>query len=354
VARQGIVAGVAGRAEGVPLRTLPRTAPASAAATAMRFDDGRLHLHHGPIDLVIGAEGAGQATKTAFDAAAARFAPLLDELVAELALLRTPLTKTTRQPAGTVARRMRAACQPHVTRCSGDDYVTAMAAVAGAVADEILAVMCDAADLDRAYVNNGGDIALYLNPALPSQPQFSIGICADPDVVFQTYTGADLAAGHPPRSLDNDAFAGTIMLTAMDQVGGVATSGWKGRSHSFGVADLVTVLAPCAAAADVAATLIANAIRPDYDAAVVCDAIDRQPANSLSPDSDLADRLVTVAVDPLSPDVIAAALRHGVRVADEMRRDGLIIAAYAVLQGYGFHCGPVPAHARDTDIRQVT
>ena len=41
---------------------------------------------------------------------------------------------------------------------------------------------------------------------------------------------------------------------------GVATSGWRGRSFSLGIADAVTVLARTGAAADAAATIIANAV----------------------------------------------------------------------------------------------
>src|SRR3546814_3371169 len=58
---------------------------------------------------------------------------------------------------GPVARRMVAACRPHRLQ-----FVTPMAAVAGAVADHLLAAMTAAADLKRAYVNDGGDIALHL------------------------------------------------------------------------------------------------------------------------------------------------------------------------------------------------
>ncbi len=39
-----------------------------------------------------------------------------------------------------------------------------MAAVAGSVAEEILCAMTAAAPLSRAFVNNGGDIALHLAP----------------------------------------------------------------------------------------------------------------------------------------------------------------------------------------------
>jgi ApbE superfamily uncharacterized protein (UPF0280 family) len=68
----------------------------------------------------------------------------------------------------------------------------------------------------------------------------------------------------------------------------VATSGWRckgkgGRSFSFGIADAVTVLAGSAAAADAAATVIANAVDlPGHGA------ITRRPASAIDPDSDLA------------------------------------------------------------------
>ncbi len=57
---------------------------------------------------------------------------------------------------GPVAQRMVAACRPPGV------FVTPMAAVAGSVADEILGVMVEAAPLDRAFVNDGGDIAVHL------------------------------------------------------------------------------------------------------------------------------------------------------------------------------------------------
>jgi ApbE superfamily uncharacterized protein (UPF0280 family) len=46
-------------------------------------------------------------------------------------------------------------------------------------------------------------------------------------------------------------------------VRGIATSGWRGRSFSLGIADSVTVLARTAAQADAAATVIANAVDAD-------------------------------------------------------------------------------------------
>ena len=230
---------------------------------------------------------------------------------------------------------------PHADIYRDAYYVTAMASVAGAVADEILSVMRDAAELDRIYVNNGGDISLYLHPAAVAVPHYTIGICADPDAVLWSHINPDALAGNQVARPVPDAFADTIKITAADQVGGIATSGWKGRSHSLGVADLVTVLAPTAAAADVAATLIANAVWPDDNNKTDLPGVHRQPANVLAPDSDLGSRLVTVHVDCLPDHVIIKALRRGAGVAEDMRQSGHISAAYAVVQGQGFVCDMV-------------
>jgi ApbE superfamily uncharacterized protein (UPF0280 family) len=188
-------------------------------------------------------------------------------------------------------------------------FITPMAAVAGSVADEIMAAMCAAADLDRAYVNNGGDIAIHLAP------------------------GAEMRAAIAGTGHD---FADRLLIRAADPVRGIATSGWRGRSFSLGIADAVTVLAKDAAAADAAATLIANAVDLPSHGAVV-----RQPANELSPDSDLGARRVTTAVGPLSADDVAEALDRGAAVAEAYRRRGLIVAAALFLAGDTRVCGKI-------------
>ena len=52
------------------------------------------------------------------------------------------------------------AIRPHLYRYESGDFITPMVAVAGSVADYILDAM--GGGLDRAIVNNGGDIALHL------------------------------------------------------------------------------------------------------------------------------------------------------------------------------------------------
>lgn len=264
---------------------------------AARTPDGsRLHLQHGPIDLIVEAWGEPADVADAYRRAWERFQPLLDELVAELPALRRPLDPLVDAFSGSVARRMAAA-----VRSFGDRFITPMAAVAGAVADEICAVMAADGTLHRAYVNDGGDIALFLSPGA----SFDVGVVAVPD---------------------RPALLGKATVRSDGPIRGVATSGRHGRSFSLGIADAVTVLAADAARADAAATLIANAVDlPGHPA------IHRVPASELDPDSDLGSRLVTAEVGALGPDEVARAIERGVDEAERMRDDGLIIAAVLCL-----------------------
>jgi len=267
------------------------------AQIAMLPDGRRLHLQHGPIDIVAEAFGEICEVQAAYAQAAARFATILAPLVDELAVLRTPIAEPRPLPRGPVARRMVAAAWPHRSV-----FVTPMASVAGAVADEVLAAMLKGRTLSRAYVNNGGDIAFHLAPG----ESLCVGIVND-----QRQPAID---------------ARTI-LTADQPARGLATSGWQGRSFSFGIADSVTALARNAAAADAAATLIANAVNVEHPG------ISRWPANRLREDSDLGAQLVTVDVDRLPADLIAHALEAGAATARRMRGRGLIHSAYLSLQG---------------------
>ena len=263
---------------------------------------GRLHLQHGPIDLVVAAEGEPHACRAAYAALAARFTTVLGELCEELPALRAAAGQPVHGP---VARRMAAAVLPHaaVLPDAGQRFITPMAAVAGAVADEMLAAMTRATRLRRAYVNNGGDIALHLAPG----ERFRTGLVDRPD---------------------QPALFATAAITAADGIGGIATSGWRGRSFSLGIADAVTIFARDAAQADAAATVVANAVDlPGHPA------IERVPAESVQADSDLGHRLVTRHVGPLTTAEIAEALARGHAIAAQLRDAGLIAAASLHCQG---------------------
>ncbi len=280
-----------------------------------RTAKGRLRLLHGPVDLILDLSGPAAEVSAAEAAARRAFTGLLEALVAELALLRTGVSAASPEPVGPVARRMMAAVRPHAAA-----FVTPMAAVAGAVADHMLAAIRDAADLRRAMVNNGGDIALHLAPGEGCR----IGI--HDHVHF-------------------GRLAGVVEIAAADGIGGVATSGWRGRSHSLGIADAVTVLAATAAEADAAATMIANAVDLPGSPLVA-----RRPARELAPDSDLGERLVTVGVGPLLPAEAARALDRGAAHARNLLDHGLIRAAFLVLDGQGRSVGraePIPLSEGD-------
>jgi len=260
----------------------------------------RLHLQHGPIDLIIEAWGGAAERDRAHRAAIARFDTILNELVAELALLRRPCPPSGLAVKGVVARRMFAAVQPFA---ADGLFVTPMAAVAGAVAEEVLDHMLSAADLDKAYVNNGGDIALHLGEG-------------------ERFDVAMIALDAMP------ADGGRVTIEAGDPVRGIATSGRHGRSISLGIADSVTVLAQSAAMADAAATLIANAVDLPGHPAVM-----RQSATSVRHDSDLGERLVVTGLGALTRNEIDAALGRGLAAAVDMRAAGRIAAAALFLRG---------------------
>lgn len=254
----------------------------------------RLHLQHGPIDLIIGADGERD---TAFAAAEARFSTVLAELVDELVDLREPMSEATQIPVGETAKRMHGAVSAFLSY----GYVTRMAAVAGSVAESVLAAMVAEAKLRRAYVNNGGDIALHLAQG----EEFSMAMASE--------RGADL---------------GRVVIRPDDGVRGVATSGRGGRSLSLGIADSVTVLAGSASEADVAATLIANAVDlPGHPG------IRRQSAKDVREDSDLGELPVVVGCGPLSGAERDRSLAAGLQRANDMMQRGLIVGAALFLQG---------------------
>jgi ApbE superfamily uncharacterized protein (UPF0280 family) len=186
-----------------------------------------------------------------------------------------------------------------------------MAAVAGSVAQEIIAHYAGPG-ITRAWANNGGDIALHLS----AQASVRIGLWSDLARLDETALAGKLAT---------DA---RFTVHAAMPVRGVATSGWRGRSFSMGIADSVTVLAATAAEADAAATVIANAVDIAHEGIV------RRPANTLKDDTDLGDRLVTVDVPALPPQLVHRALANGLARARELRAASLIWHVALVCQDW--------------------
>ncbi len=265
--------------------------------------DNRLHLQHGPIDIIAHVDAPEEVRKRLYSTASHRFSTVLDELVAELDLLKQPWSADLPDPKGGIAQKMCFAVR------GSNIFVTPMAAVAGAVAEEILEAMLFEAknqdpcleEIQRMYVNNGGDIAFWLNAG----ESFSIGVVDNPGI-------PELNA--------------RVSLAYESPVRGIATSGWRGRSQSLGIADAVTVLAGSAAIADAAATLIANDVNVDYPGIL------KRPASEVKDESDLGMLPVTVDVPPLPFDQISEALKRGAQTAGDFIRTGKIEAAYLSLQ----------------------
>ena len=277
-------------------------APHPSGAACAVLEDGRWHFQHGPIDLIIGIEGEPAAVQAAILRAWHRFTQVLAELVGELPSLRRPAGQGA-APQGRVAARMLAACLPHASQV----FVTPMAAVAGSVADELIAFFAAEPGIRRAYVNNGGDIALHI----ATGQAYRVGLFSDLGRVGRDALGLD----------------GAFEISAAMPVRGIATSGWRGRSFSMGIADSVTVLAVDAAQADVAATLVANQVYVSHPA------VRRAPADTLKDDTDLGSRLVTVDVGALPRAAIEQALNLGAAYAQRLCDDRSIHGAVLMLQG---------------------
>jgi ApbE superfamily uncharacterized protein (UPF0280 family) len=274
------------------------------------LSQGRRHFQHGPIDIIAYAEGDPSSVAQAHEAAWQRFGQILPELVDELAELRKPVGGTV-ELKGPIAQSMWQACKDCLIDSDAGAFLTPMAAVAGSVAQDLSACY-QTSGIRRAWVNNGGDIALHLT----EDTAVSIGLFAD------------LAR------LDQQQLVSGIQTDAVFKVqygmgiAGVATSGWRGRSFSLGIADSVTVFAASASQADAAATMIANAVN------VVNARIVRQPANAVKDDSDLGQQLVTVSVPKLSQDEIYEALEAGLKKAHMLKQNGLICSSVLSCQGW--------------------
>ena len=265
--------------------------------------DNRLHLQHGPIDIIAHVDAPEEVRKRLYTSASNRFSTVLVELVAEMDLLKQPWSADLPDSKGGIAQKMCFAVR------GSDILVTPMVAVAGAVADEMLETMLFEAQkpdscvehIHRMYVNNGGDIAFWLNTG----ESFSIGVVDNPGI-------PELNA--------------RVSLAYESPVRGIATSCWRGRSLSLGIADAVTVLAGSAATADAAATLIANEVNVDFPGIL------KRPASEVKDESDLGMLPVTVDVPPLPVDQISEALKRGAQTAGNFIRTGKIEAAYLSLQ----------------------
>ena len=246
--------------------------------------DNRLFLNHGPIDIVL--EAFGKDKPLAYEKAKKYFSTLLNELVLDMDLL-----KKEGVPHRNFNNKISQSMQ-NATEKFYPDFITPMAAVAGSVADNILNVLVKDTKLEKAYVNNGGDVSFYLT----ENQTVKSSLASIPNIIAE--------------------------IDYKDKSRGIATSGWRGRSFSLGIADSVTVLADNAAMADAAATMIANSVNIKNHPLII-----KKPAEEIYEDSDLKNLMVTVEVGDLKQSEIEDALRNGNEVGKTYLENGLINSA---------------------------
>ncbi len=190
-------------------------------------------------------------------------------------------------------------------RSFDDPTITPLIAVAGAGADEVADFVFNTEEPSKVIINNGGDIAIRLR-----EPEVvQIGIKTD---------------------LTNKAVTHILSVSAKDGIGGVATSGFGGRSLTRGIANAAVAVAEDACLADVAATLIGNVTN------IQSPNVTKALAKQLYESTDIPDLWVTTSVGHLERWEIEEALGRGIQNALAFEEKGLIIGAFlAVKDQYG-------------------
>ena len=178
----------------------------------------------------------------------------------------------------------------------GDEDLTPMASVAGAIADAV-ATFLMSRGMTKVIVDNGGDLAIRIG-----DPEERVRVGLRPRV--------------DQRDLDK-----ILVLTGQRASWGVATSGLGGRSLTRGIAWSATALAEKGALADAAATSIANSTWVEWSG------VERKKARDVDPHSDIGDLEVTVNIGELPPEVALLGMRKGVEKARLLMEKGVILGA---------------------------
>ncbi|SMB93370.1 hypothetical protein SAMN00808754_0845 [Thermanaeromonas toyohensis ToBE] len=185
-------------------------------------------------------------------------------------------------------------------RATGDPTLTSMAAVAGSFAWVVREFLVEEG-ATKVLINNGGDIALYLAQ------------------------GESTRVGIVPRlGLKPTHY---IEVKDSDGIGGIATSGFGGRSFTLGIADAAVAIASTAPLADALATILGNAVNAEHPE------IKRKPARELDPASDLGSLPVTTWVGNLPLSIVEEALEKGYQKAIELYHKSLLKGAVLILKG---------------------
>jgi len=264
--------------------------------TIHRLQGGSILAECGPMRLVISAYlGKLPQPDMAFRAARESFG-FLEAVAQERLCLSRPFRECSGKGKNALVARM-----IESVSAVGDEDLTPMAAVAGAIADEV-ADFLSARGMTKVVVENGGDLSVRLR----GDESVTVGI--------------------RPR-VDAEEISHVITLDPSRPAWGVATSGLGGRSLTRGVASAATVVARSASLADAAATAVANASLVE-DGQVV-----RQPAEALDPYTDIPGLLVTVKAGPLSQTKRSLAMVQAMERAEELISRKVILGAFVAVQG---------------------
>ncbi|MFZ5633487.1 MAG: UPF0280 family protein [Bacillota bacterium] len=252
---------------------------------------GKVLVDYGPVSMVIEAGGSGgpmtAAALKGAETAVRQLEALSGVLDRARVLARDALTDGA-DPA--VLNRM-----IEVTRATGEPDITPMAAVAGAFAEQALEGAAGEG-ATRIIVNNGGDIAIRLGKG----ESIRVGIVTD------------LASGKVTHFID---------LKGEYGLGGIATSGFGGRSFTKGIASAVVVLAGTAAQADACATMVANAVYAGHPG------IKLRKAEELDPLTDIRGQVVVEKVGRLDGPTVRKAIASGQERFFRYREKGLLFGA---------------------------
>ncbi len=250
----------------------------------------------GPATLVLKGEKDGREYTFDRAAVAARVEAILTDIRECLPVLKERAWRIKKPGAlPSVAKKMIAAAL-----AIDAETLTPMAAVAGAVADELKEFLKEDG-LEFISVNNGGDIAVHNG----FKKQVTVGI-------------GDIRKSNASPYL--------LRIAGLADFG-VATSGFGGRSLTLGVADMVSVVALSPPVADAAATFICNNTSLE-DPSIV-----RRRAADIDPLTDIPEEFVTVQIGPLSTQRVREALARGQAAAERLKREGRISEAVLLMRG---------------------
>ena len=267
----------------------------------------------GPMTLTISVWRANQARPVIAVKAAVKALEILTLLAENKNLLKIPSGKLINDAhLPPIIRRAFEACR----KVSED--LTGMAVVAGLAGDEIVRTALRLG-ADQVIVNNGGDIAL------------------------KVAEGRKVRVGL--KNPSEETLSHVLEIHPDQKIGGVATSGWSGRSFSPGIADAVTVWAADGAAADAAATWIAGQMILDSPKVV------QVPASEMDPETDVPHLSITRDVATLTFDEKEKVLEIGLSVVEKLIEKEAIQGAFLSVQGvyrWMAHKEPIPKPVEGT------